>query len=98
MLPDYVARVKIKDENDEFVEYTIRTLKPEEGLRGQALNERIARIKETMIGNNIIRPKHIIDEEIRKRQQALRRPQLEPPHKQGMLPPPEDEPPITRRG
>ena len=83
---------------DEFVEYTIRTLKPEEGLRGQALNERIARIKATMIGQNIIRPKHVIDEEISKRQQALRQPQLEPPHKQGLLPPPEDEPPITRRG
>jgi hypothetical protein len=98
MLPDYVARVRIKDENDELVEYTIRTLKPEPGLRGRALDERIAQIKATMIENNIIRPKHEIDEEIRKRQQALRRPTLEPPHKQGMLPSSEDEPPITRRG
>ena len=98
MLPDYVARVKIKDENDEFVEYTIRTLKPEEGLHGQALHERKAQIKAAMIGNKIIRPKHEIDEEIRKRQQILRRTQLEPQHKQGILPPPEDEPHITRRG
>ncbi len=98
MLPDYIARVKIKDENDEFVEYAIRTLKPERGLPEKALEARIAQIKDRMIGNNIIRPKHVIDEEIRKRQQALRRPTLEPPHKQGMLPPPEDEPPITRRG
>jgi hypothetical protein len=96
-LPDYVARVRIKDENDEFVEYTIRTLAPERGLPEKALIERIARIKETMIGNKTIRPKHEIDKEIRIRQQALRHPQLEPPHKQGMLPPPEDEPPITRR-
>jgi hypothetical protein len=36
-------------------------------------------------------------EEIKKRQQALRLPTLEPPRKQGMLPPPEDEPPVTRR-
>jgi hypothetical protein len=97
MLPDYLARVKIKDENDEIVEYTIRTLAPERGLPEKALNERKARIKETMIRNKIIRPKHEIDEEIRNRQHVLRQPQLEPPHKQGMLPPPEDEPPITRR-
>jgi len=95
--PDYIARVKIKDENDELVEYTTRTLKPEPGLRGRALEERLLQIKETMIGQNIIRPKHVIDEEIKKRQQALRQPMLEPPHKQRTLPPPEDEPPITRR-
>ncbi len=101
MLPDHVAQVRIKEikgENEELVEYTIRTLMPEPGLWGSALEERIAQIKATMIGHNIIRPKHVIDEEISKRQQALRRPTLELPHKQGMLPPPEDEPPITRRG
>jgi hypothetical protein len=87
--PDYIARVKIKDENDEFVEYTIRTLAPERGLAEKALNERIARIKETMIAQNIIRPKHVIDEEVKNRQQLLRLPPQEPPQ--------EDEPPVTRR-
>ncbi len=88
MLPDYVARIRIKDENDEFVEYTIRTLEPERGLPEYSLKDRIARIKASMIEQQIIRPKHEIDEEIRVRQQALRHPQLEPP---------EDEPPVTRR-
>ena len=83
--PDYVARVKIKDENEELVEYTIRTLAPERGLPEKALKERIDQIKAAMIENNIIRPKHVVDEEIKKRQQLLR------------LPPPEDEPPVTRR-
>ncbi len=98
--PDYVARVKIKvkikDENYQLVEYTIRTLKPEPGLSDRALEERILQIKAAMIRQSIIRPKHVIDEEITKRQQVLRLPPREPPHKQE-APPPEEEPPISRR-
>ncbi len=97
-LPDYIARVKIKNESDELVEYIIRTLKPEPGLRGRALEERLLKIKETMVRDKIIRPKLKIDEEIRKRQQLLRLPQLKPSETQVYLPPSEDEPPIKRRG
>ncbi len=97
LFPDYVARVKIKDENDELVEYTIRTLAPERGLPENALKERIAQIKAAMIRQNIIRPKLVIDEEITKRQQVLRLPPRKPSETQASSLP-EDEPPITRRG
>jgi hypothetical protein len=93
-LPLYTARVKITADG-QGVEHTVRTLHPkqqtERALFGQALQERLARIKEQNFKDGYVMDRAIVEEEISKRQQLLRLPPQEPP--------PEDEPPdaIYRR-
>ncbi len=106
-LPLYTARVMSTTQAG-LEEHTIRTLKPEKGLQGNALEERIARIQEQNIRDGYLRKRETVEEEMRTRHEhyqkppeeppVSRRPRLEPPHRQGVVPPPEeDEPPVTRR-
>jgi len=97
-LPHYTARVKITVDG-QIVEHTIKTLdpkqQPDRPLFGQALQERLSRIKEQNIQDGYVRERARVEEEIRVRQeQCLQMPQT--PGKQPPLPP-EDEPPISRR-
>jgi hypothetical protein len=97
-LPLYTARVKITTQAG-VAEHTIKTLdpkqQPDRPLFGQALHERLSRIKEQNIQDEYVRERARVEEEIRLRQeQCLQMPQL--PGKQTPLPP-EDEPPIFRR-
>jgi hypothetical protein len=68
-LPKFTARVKIIGIGDTPVEHTIKTLEPERGFRGIALQERIARIQGRDRTDGYTRPKQDIAEEIRVRQE-----------------------------
>jgi hypothetical protein len=92
-LPDYTARVKIVTEG-RLVEHTIRTLKPEDGLQGKALQERIARIKEQNIQDGYLRERTAVEEEIRQRQAQCSHMPAQPGKQ---TPQPPEEPPISRR-
>jgi hypothetical protein len=86
-LPPYTARVAISTQA-EIEEHTIRTLEPEKGIGGAALQERVARIQTynrtpDERGIRACRPRQEIEEEIRKRQEQCSQP-------------PEAEPPISR--
>src|SRR6266849_1632492 len=86
-LPLYTARVKITVDR-QIVEHTIKTLdpkqQPEKPLFGQALQERLASIKERNIQDRYLRKQATVDAEIRQRQEQCSEP-------------PEQEPPIYRR-
>jgi hypothetical protein len=92
-LPVFTARVKITSENVSE-EHTIRTLdpkaqpdrkeKPDGPLFGQALQERLASIKERNIQDGYLRERAAVEAEIRQRQEQRNQP-------------PEQEPPIYRR-
>jgi hypothetical protein len=85
---NFIARVRYINADQRRVECSIRTLDPkqdsEKPLFGQALEERIARIKEWNIQNGYLRERAIVEAEIRQRQEQCSQP-------------PEDEPPISRR-
>lgn len=86
-LPLYTAQVKITTEEGR-AEHTIRTLDPkaqsDRPLFGQALQARLARIKEQNIQDGYLRERAGVEEEIRQRQEQCSQP-------------PEEEPPISRR-
>ena len=83
-MPLYTAQVKITVDGLR-IEHTIKTLAPKEQLDkplfGQALQERLASIKEQNIQSGYLRERTEVEEEIIKRQEQ----------------PPEVEPPISRR-
>jgi hypothetical protein len=86
-LPFYTAQVKIATETG-IKEYTIRTLDPkkqaETPLYGQALQKRLAYIKEQNIQNGYLRERTEVEVEIIQRQEQYSQPL-------------EGEPPISRR-
>jgi hypothetical protein len=86
-LPLYTARVKTTT-GQGLEEHTIRTLDPKKDadrpLFGQALQDRLARIKKQNIDHGYLRERATVEEEIRQRQDQYSQP-------------PEDEPPISRR-
>src|SRR5262249_24306752 len=95
-LPLYTSRVMVTTQND-LEEHTIRTLKPEEGLYGAALKERIARIQEHNMtpngrGISYCRSRQEIEEEMSERHGQNNQPPQEPPEDE-----PPDEQPISRR-
>ncbi len=87
-LPVFTAQVKISTETGR-TEHTIRTLRPEAGLQGKALQERLDSIKQQNIDNGYVRERAKVEEEIKLRQEQFSKPQEddEPP----------EEPPVTRR-
>jgi hypothetical protein len=90
-LPLYTARVKITTAAG-TEEHVIRTLEPEKGIRGIALQERVDRIHERNRtpderGISVCRPRQAVEAEIRIRQEQYREQPQEPP----------EEPPISRR-
>ena len=86
-LPVFTARVKIATDNGSE-EHTIKTLDPkkehDKPLFGQALQDRIDRIKKQNIQDGYVRDRTAVEEEIRTRQGQCSEP-------------PEAEPPISRR-
>lgn len=77
-LPNYTAHIKIAVEGKP-VEYTIRTLEPERGLRGGALHERIERIQAHNRDEGFTRSRQEVEKEISLRQELLREKPEEPP-------------------
>jgi hypothetical protein len=78
-LPKYTARVKIIGSDDKSVEHTVKTLEPERGFRGIALQDRLDRIRENNIRDGYLRERVKVEEEITSRQkQCFDLPQ-EPP-------------------
>ncbi len=67
-LPNFTARARIIVEG-QTVEHTIKTLEPEKGLYGKALQERIARIQAQNKKDGYIRARVDVEEEITQRQQ-----------------------------
>ena len=76
-------------------EYVIQTHKPDEGVYGKDLQDRLERILERNREDGVLRQREAVEKEMRQRQgQCSQQPQLprpEPPH------PPEDEPTPTFR-
>jgi hypothetical protein len=70
-LPQFTAKVKIVGSDDTPHEYTIKTLSPEKGLRGAALQERIARIRAYNLHDGYLRLRIDVEKEIAARQEAL---------------------------
>jgi hypothetical protein len=97
-LPVFTARVKITT-GAGLSEHTIKTLdpkqQPERPLFGQALQERIARIKERSIQEGYLRERTTVEAEISTRQEQCTHMPQTPGRKTPQ--PPEDEPPISRR-
>jgi hypothetical protein len=83
-LPKYTARVKLTDENNAVVEYRITTMKPDTGIYGKPLQDRIERIRERNTKAGYLRDRTVVEAEIRRRQAQWKEP------------PPADEPPIFR--
>ena len=86
-LPVFTARVKITSDNG-IEEYTIKTLDPKQEesgrpLFGQALRDRLTRIKAQNIHDEYVRERTAVEAEIRTRQDQCSEP-------------PEAEPPISR--
>jgi len=82
-LPLYTARVMVTTQTG-LEEHTIRTLKPEVGLYGTALQQRIARIQANNRtpdekGISYCRPRREVEAEILVRQEQYRKPPEEPP-------------------
>ena len=73
-LPPYTARVKVATEKG-LVEHTIKTLDPKQqpgkSLLGQALQERLARIKARNMHDGYVRKREDVEREIAERQSAL---------------------------
>src|SRR5258708_2074957 len=97
-LPLYTARVKTTTAAG-IEEHAIRTLEPEKGMRGFALQERIDRIRAhnrtpDERGVSLCRPRREIEEEIRQRQERCSH--LPQTSGKQTPQPPEDEPPISR--
>lgn len=67
-LPKFTARTKIITTGDTPVEHTLKTLEPERGFRGVALQERIARIQAQNRTDGYTRPRQDVEDEITKRQ------------------------------
>src|SRR5205085_8767963 len=63
-LPDYTARVRIKDDT----EHIIQTIQPEKGVYGKLLQERIARIQAQNRADGYVRERVTVEGEITKRQ------------------------------
>ena len=85
-LPKYHAKVKIAD--SEPHEYSIKTIEPEKGLRGTALQERIERIRVQNRKDGYTRKREIVEAEIIKRQsQWSQQSGFQPPQPQGRLMP-----------
>jgi hypothetical protein len=85
-LPLYTARVKITTAAG-IEEHAIQTLEPEKGIRGVALQGRIARIQTRNRDDGYTRLRQEIEAEIRLRQTKYNQPPDEPP---------EEEPPVQR--
>ena len=81
-LPVFTAQVRITTEVG-LVEHTIKTLdpkqQPERPLFGQALQERLARIKDQNIQDGYLRERTTVEAEIRTRQEQCSRREDEPP-------------------
>jgi hypothetical protein len=77
-LPAYTTRAKIATE-EKPNEHTIRTLEPERGLGGAALQERIKRIQERNRDVGYTRLKQDVEAEIRTRQNQWKEPHEPPP-------------------
>jgi hypothetical protein len=93
-LPNFTALARIATENS-TVEYTIRTLAPEQGLGKTPLQERIERIQAHNRQQGYTRSRQVVEAEIRQRQaRCSQQPPL--PGKQPPQPP-EEPPPISRR-
>jgi hypothetical protein len=67
-LPQYTAKVKLSDGSGTTIEHTIRTEKPGTGLSGQALQERVERIREQNMKKGYLRKRAEVEAEIRDRQ------------------------------
>src|SRR5205823_486760 len=63
-LPDYTARVRIKDDT----EHVIQTIQPEKGMYGKLLQDRIARIQAQNRTDGYVRERITVEGEITKRQ------------------------------
>ena len=77
-LPVFTARVKITSDK-QILEHTIRTLDPERGIGGTALQERIANIQKQNIKSGYLRELATVEEEIRIRQAQCSQQPDEPP-------------------
>jgi hypothetical protein len=72
-LPDYTAKVRIKDVSSKrIVEYTVRTVEPERNnvVWGEALQQRMARIRAQNLRDGVVRPREEVEDEMRRRQDA----------------------------
>jgi hypothetical protein len=80
---NFMARVRIKNADERLVECTIKTLdpkqQPDRPLFGQALHERLVRIKEQNIQDGYVRERATVEAEIRTRQAQCSEPPQEPP-------------------
>lgn len=85
-LPLYTARVKTTTAAG-IEGHAIRTLEPEKGIRGVALQNRIQSIKDRNIQDGYLRTRAEVEEEISKRQEQCNQQPPEPP----------EEPPIFRK-
>ncbi len=80
-LPDFMARVRIKDDT----EHLIQTLKPEKGLYGKALQERIERIRKQNITDGYIKDRATVEDEIIKRQSQWKQKAQQPQGRKMLL-------------
>ena len=87
-LPKFTARVKMIGSDDKPVEHTVKTLKPERGFRGIALQDRIESIRANNIRDKYCLQRSDVEEEIRKRQDQC----CEPPLLREPIEPPEEPP------